>query len=299
MFNEIEKELGETGTYYTKKIISLAILEDEKDLTSDGIFSENDISEANLISREKTSVVGLILIPLILEEMGLENVGKLIKFYVSEGDTVENNTKIATIKTKTALLLKAERIILNFITHLSGIANLTKQYLKELEGTKVKLNDTRKTLPGLRYLEKYAVKKAGGFNHRLNLSHMLMIKNNHIDASKSISNAVEKLRSTYLEKCPPIIVECRNQAEVLEAVQAKPSRILLDNMDTDMLNICLPLIPKEIDAEISGGVSLANIRKLALSSPTRPADFISVGRITHSAPIADFSLRINRIYGDI
>ena len=165
--------------------------------------------------------------------------------------------------------------------------------LRELEGTGVRLLDTRKTLPGFRHLEKYAVRVAGGVNHRMNLWEMLMVKDNHIDAAGSITRAVASLRE-HFHPCPPIEVECRGAAEVREAVACRPARILLDNMGSAELRNVLPLIPPEIEAEISGGVTLENIRELALSSRERPADFISVGRLTHSAPSADFSMRMER-----
>ncbi|MBP3731346.1 MAG: nicotinate-nucleotide diphosphorylase (carboxylating), partial [Mailhella sp.] len=130
-------------------------------------------------------------------------------------------------------------------------------------------------------------------NHRMDLAELLMIKDNHIDAAGTITRAVSALRRCY-SPCPPIEVECRGRQEVEEAVACAPDRILLDNMDSKMLGVVLPLIPASIEAEISGGVTLDNIRELALSSSVRPADFISVGRITHSAPSADFSMRIER-----
>lgn len=295
MLYDLDEIFGKIGTRYVRDIVRLSLEEDEKDLTSDGIFLFSDISEGKLIAREDTCIVGLPLIPLIFQELGVQDVDKVYTVHVKDGDFLKNNDIAVSFKASTAILLKAERIILNFITHLSGVANLTKLYLKELEGSSTQLLDTRKTLPGHRYLEKYAVRIAGAKNHRMHLSEMLMIKNNHVDAAGSITNVVEKLRATYKAKCPPIIIECRNTEEVLEAVATKPSRILLDNMDIETLAYNLPLIPKNIEAEISGGVNLTSIRPLAFSSDIRPADFISVGRITHSAPIADFSLRINRL----
>lgn len=311
-------------TQYVQNIIRLALLEDERDLTAEGIFKKTDMAKAKLIARENTFIVGLPLIPLIFQEYYtiyeenismqegdeyseniiyqtkkqsplIGNITEMYSLHTEEGSFLHDNDIAVTFYAPTVMLLKVERIILNFITHMSGIANKTKLFLKELEGTKVKLLDTRKTLPGHRYLEKYAVRIAGGQNHRKNLSDMLMIKNNHVDAAGSITLAIETLRKTYQEKCPPIVVECRDKEEVLEAIKSKPTRILLDNMNVESLALILPLIPYEIEAEISGGVNLQTIRSLALSSQTRPADFISVGSITHSAPIADFSLRIQTV----
>ncbi len=295
MAEQLCEIFGQKGADFVRKIIRLALDEDEQDLTANGIFAENDMSYGKLIARQDTCVVGLVLIPAILQELGVSEPEKLYSLKVREGSYLKDMEIAAEFEMNTALLLKAERIILNFITRLSGIANYTKLYLKELTGTGVTLLDTRKTLPGHRYLDKYAVRVAGAKNHRMTLADMLMVKNNHVDAVGSITKAVEKLRQTYGTSCPPIIVECRDKNEVLEAVGAAPQRILLDNMSIPELSENLPLIPRTIEAEISGGVNLKTIRDLALSCKTRPADFISVGSITHSAPIADFSLRVRRL----
>jgi nicotinate-nucleotide pyrophosphorylase (carboxylating) len=205
---------------------------------------------------------------------------------------VEKGNIVATINGQTRLVLKAERIILNFISHLSGIANLTASYVKELAGTSTRLLDTRKTLPGLRYPEKYAVLAGGGLNHRFSLEDMLMLKDNHIDAAGSITRAVQLVRKTY-SPCPPLEVECRNLDEVKEAALAGVNRIMLDNMDLPTLKKALLLIPKAIESEVSGGITRECIGELARLSPSGP-DFISVGRLTHSAPAADFSIKFAR-----
>lgn len=295
MSEQLENIFGTQGAGFVRSIVRLALEEDGQDLTSDGIFDGNDMSCGKLIARQDTYIVGLPVIPVVFEELGVCEPQRLYTLKAAEGSFLHNNDTAAEFEANTALLLKAERIILNFITRLSGIANLTKQYLRELEGTGVTLLDTRKTLPGHRYLDKYAVRAAGAENHRMNLSDMLMVKNNHVDAAGSIGGAVEKLRAAYGKNCPPIVVECRDAKEVDEAVSVKPKRILLDNMSVQELADNLPRIPKSIEAEISGGVNLGTVRALALSCKSRPADFISVGSITHSAPIADFSLRVKRL----
>ncbi len=278
---------------YVKQCISLALEEDGPDLTAEGIFAPDHTMRATIIAKEASIVAGLPLIPHIFAEYGASGGGTCFwQPCVSEGAKVEKDTELLRLHGASVDMLKLERVILNFLTHLSGIANLTAQYVAALEGTGVRLLDTRKTLPGLRWPEKYAVRIGGGYNHRRNLKELLMLKDNHIDASGSITKAVQKLRATY-SPCPPIEVECRNGEEVREAVSAKADRIMLDNMNVAELSQCLPLIPKAIEAEISGGVNLETIRELALSAhDTRPADFISVGRLTHSAPTADFSMRI-------
>ncbi len=286
----------EISLQYVNKCIALALEEDGPDLTAQGIFAQQHTVRAYIVAKEDTFVAGLPLIPLIFAEYGAQGGGSCFwQACVTEGAFVSKGTEIVRVHGASIDILKLERVILNFISHLSGIANLTQVYVKALEGTGVRLLDTRKTLPGLRWLEKYAVRIGGGYNHRRDLTELLMLKDNHIDASGSITKAVETLRATY-NPCPPIEVECRHADEVREAVTAKADRIMLDNMGVEGLSQCLPLIPKHIEAEISGGVNLENIRELALSAhDTRAADFISVGRLTHSAPCADFSMRMGSI----
>lgn len=272
------------------KSINTALDEDGSDLTSRAIFAPEQQSTAMLVAKEASIVAGLPVIPIVLKQAErFEYSPWECSFAVEEGSTVKEGTVLAEVTASTRLILKAERIFLNFITHMSGIANLTAKYVKELEQSPSRLLDTRKTLPGLRYPEKYAVLAGGGYNHRFNLEDMLMLKDNHIDAAGGISAAVKTLRATYAP-CPPIEVECRNLAEVEEAVNAAADRIMLDNMDIPTASKAMGLIPQTIETEISGGVSLDSIGKLGRITP-RPPDFISVGRLTHSAPVADFSLR--------
>ena len=279
------------GLEHLGTAISLALEEDGPDLTAEGIFPPATAIRARIVAKEDTLVAGLPLIPLILSIYAAQGGEQALwQPCVAEGSTVPSGTEVARIHGPAATVLKVERVILNFVTHLSGIANLTRLYVDRLEGTGVRLLDTRKTLPGLRWPEKYAVRVGGGHNHRRNLGEMLMLKDNHIDAAGSITTAVRTLREKYCP-CPPIEVECRNCEEVREAVLAAADRIMLDNMDVAGLAAALPLIPAQSEAEISGGVTLENIRDLALAG-TRRADFISVGRLTHSAPAADFSMRI-------
>ncbi len=281
------------GMQHLKSAIILALQEDGPDLTAQGIFPPSQNIKATIWSKQDSLVTALPLIPIIFQvhqELG----GSLCTWQalVQEGSFVTNETAIAHLEGPAIDILKLERVILNFITHLSGISNLTQKFVKALEGTGVKLLDTRKTMPGLRWPEKYAVRIGGGYNHRFNLTQMLMLKDNHIDTAGSILKAVQTLRSTY-NPCPPIEVECRNLQDVQEAVQAEPDRIMLDNMNIPTLKQCLPLIPTKLEAEISGNVHLDNIRELALADGVgRRANYISVGRITHSAKTADFSLRI-------
>jgi nicotinate-nucleotide pyrophosphorylase (carboxylating) len=178
---------------------------------------------------------------------------------------------------------------MNFICHLSGVANATHSFVQAVEGTGVRVLDTRKTTPGQRYLEKYAVRMGGGHNHRANLEDMLMLKDNHIDQAGSITEAVRRVREAY-SPCPPLEVECRTIEDVREAVALAPERIMLDNMPPETAAEALKLIPPHIESEISGNVTLATIGRLAELRPT----CISAGAITHSAPVADFSMRLTQ-----
>ena len=281
---------GEAHTYL-ERLLDLALAEDGPDLTSQGIFSRRERLEALVLAKENAIVAGLPLVPLILERCELPASPWSWQALVQEGAQVEAGQNLVRIEAGAHALLKAERVILNFLCQLSGIASLTWRYVQELEGSGVRLLDTRKTPPGMRWPAKYAVLVGGGCNHRRNLAEMLMLKDNHLDAAGSIKDAIARLRSVYGPQCPPIEVECRNRTELLEAIEGGAERVMLDNLDAAALERLLPLVPKEIEAEVSGGVRFDNIRSLALASTRRP-DFISVGRITHSAPTVDFSMRI-------
>ena len=267
--------------------IRIALSEDGPDLTSMGLFEQEDIATAQIIAKEDTVISGLPLIELILEFADQENKCQ-VHLNVDEGEKISKGTLIAAIQGPAGLLLKAERVILNFISHMSGIATETRKYVDALDHSETILLDTRKTLPGLRYPEKYAVLCGGAKNHRLNLVEMLMLKDNHIDRAGSITSAVEKLRAKYDQECPPIEVECRTQEEVDEAVACKVERIMLDNMTFDEAKAAIATIPDEIETEISGNVTLETIAALAEAGP----DYISVGRITHSTKCSDMSMQI-------
>ncbi|MDC0335552.1 carboxylating nicotinate-nucleotide diphosphorylase [Pseudodesulfovibrio sp.] len=263
--------------------IRIALAEDASDLTSMGLFNESDMAQAMIVAKQDTIVAGLPIIPMILEFGGEDCQSHL---NVDDGDAVSAGTMVAALQGPALQLLKAERVIMNFLCHLSGIANMTAQYAEALKGTKTQLLDTRKTLPGLRFPEKYAVLAGGGKNHRLTLSDMLMLKDNHIDRAGSITQAVDALLRTHTP-CPPIEVECRTLEEVEEACQCKIQRIMLDNMDEKTMKTALGAIPDSIETEISGNISLDTIREIAELGP----NFISVGKLTHSAPSSDFSMQ--------
>jgi len=266
--------------------LELALAEDGLDLTSRAVFAPDDRSAAELVAKQQAVVAGLPLVPLVLD-LVQPGAGEGVQLLARDGEELTPGAVAARLDCPTLALLKAERVFLNMVCRLSGIATLTARYVRELAGTRSRLLDTRKTTPGLRHVEKYAVLCGGGENHRLDLEEMLMLKDNHIDRAGGITPAVAALRRAYAP-CPPIEVECRTLDEVREAVAAAVDRIMLDNMDQDTQRRALAQIPDRIPTEISGGVSLENIRDLAILGPT----YISVGRLTHSAPAADFSLRM-------
>ncbi|MDR2489566.1 MAG: carboxylating nicotinate-nucleotide diphosphorylase [Desulfovibrio sp.] len=283
---------GEAGAHLMRAVKD-ALAEDGPDLTSNAVFSPEDVLYAYIVAKQDTLLAGMPVAPIVLEESArLEPGAWSYSSPAGEGSFLRAGATALSLTGSARILLRAERVILNFISHLSGIANLTSAYVKALEGTGVRLLDTRKTLPGMRYPEKYAVLVGGGCNHRKNLGELLMLKDNHIDAAGGITPAVAALRTAY-RPTPPIEVECRTLNEVAEAVACEVSRIMLDNMSPDMLRRALELVPARVEVEISGGVTLENIADIARSGATRNADFISVGRLTHSAPAADFSMRVS------
>lgn len=270
---------------YLERLIRLSLEEDGRDLTSEALFSETDRADAVIRAKQDTRIVGLPIIPLILAQLP----GPVhVHFAVAEGGRITEGTYVARLHGQARTLLKAERVILNFIGRLSGIANLTEAFCQRIAGTGVCLLDTRKTTPGLRYAEKYAVIMGGGSNHRLNLSSMLMLKDNHIDRAGGITPAVRRLLAAY-DPCPPIEVECRTLQEVQEAAVLPVKRIMLDNMPPEEMTRALSMIPETMETEISGGVSLDTVADLARLRPT----FISAGALTHSAICADISMSID------
>lgn len=206
-----------------------------------------------------------------------------LNWLFADGDVVFKNQTICSIEGDLIQILKAERVALNFLGRLSGIATLTREYAKAVTGTKTQILDTRKTTPLFRELEKKAVVHGGGQNHRFNLSDALLVKDNHISLIGGIEKAVERIRQHSNLK---LEVEASNLDQVKQCVALKVDRILLDNMSNETLADALKLIPPEIKTEASGNMNLARVRSVAELG----VDFISVGALTHSAPTADVSL---------
>ncbi|MFW5730867.1 MAG: carboxylating nicotinate-nucleotide diphosphorylase [Desulfonatronovibrionaceae bacterium] len=269
---------------FLRRLIDLSLEEDGTDLTSNAAFPEHSSARAVVTAKEDCVVAGLPIAACILDRIPGQCSLSLL---AGEGEHAAPGSRLMSISGQTRKILKAERIILNFLARLSGIATLTRSFCSKLEGTGVTLLDTRKTTPGHRYPEKYAVLVGGAMNHRLNLEQMLMLKDNHIDGLGSITAAVRALRAAYVP-CPPIEVECRNTDHVREAVSAGVDWIMLDNMSIPEIEKALQIIPQKISSEVSGGITLDNIEGFAALKP----DYISTGAITHSAPGIDLSMRI-------
>ena len=266
------------------KIIKDALLEDipNEDVTTNCIIDEGSISTVDLLAKEEGIIAGLDVYKRVFEILG----GVEIKLFNKDGDKVFRGDKVAMLKGSTRSLLLGERLALNLLQRMSGIATLTNRYVKEIEHTNAKLLDTRKTTPNLRILEKYAVKCGGGNNHRFNLSDGIMLKDNHINAAGSIQRAVDLCRknSSFVRK---IEVETENLDMVKEALAAKADIIMLDNMDIDTAKKAVEIINNEALTEFSGNVSLENIKSVAEIG----VDYISVGALTHSAKILDLSMK--------
>ena len=273
--NGLEPEL-------VQALVDLAISEDlmgGTDVTSLATIPEIQISELDLVTRSPGVIAGINIAALVFLSVASKKID--IELCVEDGKKVEANTCLLTAKGSTIELLTAERTALNFIGHLSGIATTTNKWVNEISGTNAKVRDTRKTTPGLRLLEKYAVKAGGGTNHRMSLNDQALIKDNHIVASGSIKSAVEKVK----DKLPELEfeVEVDNLDQLNEALAVDAKLILLDNFSIEDLKKAVVTVSKKAKLEASGGITLENARKIAETG----VDFLAVGALTHSAPVLD------------
>lgn len=264
------------------ELVKAAIKEDmpRGDITTESLGLKPRQGRAFLKAKEDIILSGTL--PFEETVLSLEPNAK-VKWYFEEGQSILKMQNICAIEGDLVQVLKSERVALNFLGHLSGVATHTHRFVKKLSGTQTKILDTRKTTPGLRDLEKRAVVHGGGTNHRLNLSTAILIKDNHIALMGGITAAVERVR---MHSDLPIEVEARTVEEVKEALKLKVQRLLLDNMDNETLKKSLDLIPDEVETEASGNMNLERIRSIAELG----VDYISVGALTHSAPVADVSL---------
>ncbi len=252
------------------------------DITTQSLIPPDKTARARLMAREKGVLCGVSCARLAFQ---LTDKKVRLTFHKKDGDALSAKDCVAEIEGPMRAILTAERVALNFLTHLSGIASLTQKYVQAVEGTKAKILCTRKTLPNLRLLEKYAVTQGGGHNHRFGLYDAILIKDNHLACVGSIKEAVSRARALVGSRLK-VEVEVDTLAQLEEALATSADIIMLDNFSVFDLRKAVEKVGSGILLEASGGISLANVRNVAETG----VDFISVGAITHSAPSLDLAL---------
>jgi nicotinate-nucleotide pyrophosphorylase (carboxylating) len=271
------------------QLIDIAFAEDigEGDHTSLATINANETGKSVIVAKDNGIIAGLGLVEYIFKKV---DPTLLVEFKKQEGDVVNNGDVVLYVSGSSRSMLTAERTVLNFIQRLSGVATQTAKYVKELDGLHTKILDTRKTTPGMRMLEKWAVSIGGGQNHRIGLYDMILIKDNHVDFSGGIENAIDRTKS-YLQANNlnlKIEIETRSIDEV-KRVLAKGGvhRIMLDNFNPELLKEAVQLINKQYETEASGGITLQTLRSYAETG----VDYISSGALTHSVKAMDLSMR--------
>jgi nicotinate-nucleotide pyrophosphorylase (carboxylating) len=299
------------------ELIRRALAEDvgSGDVTSLATLPATAVAHARIIAKAFLVCAGLPLAERVFRAL---DAGAATKLIANDGDAVEKGCELLQIHARARAVLTAERTALNFLAHLSGIATLTHRFVERLAGTSARIRDTRKTTPGLRMLEKYAVRMGGGTNHRIGLYDAILLKENHIALAGGVTAALGQAhayassqmksqeatayeatagpRSASPDNSLPIQIEVRNERELRDALDAGAESVLLDNMTPDAASRCVKLarsLRRECVVEISGGITLDNARAYAETG----ADFLSSGALTHSAPAADLSLLVDSIEG--
>lgn len=255
-----------------------------EDITSVATISESAVVNAEFISRSAGVVSGLHVAAAVLEYCGINHYEVL----VDEGAKVSAGKVLITAQGNTRKLLLAERSALNFLSHLSGISTLTNQWVLAVSGTKCQIRDTRKTTPGLRHLEKFAVRMGGGVNHRLGLSQAALIKDNHILATGSISKAFNAIKKEFPGK--EIEIEVDSIEQLKEVISLKPELILLDNMSVEQCIEAVSITAGSVALEASGGITINNAKAYAATG----VNYLAIGALTHSAPTLDIGLDFKR-----
>jgi nicotinate-nucleotide pyrophosphorylase (carboxylating) len=264
-------------------LIRAALAEDlagGADITSEATIAAEANSYADFVARVDGVIAGSNIACAVMAEVGVTDVTQLKQ----DGDFVKAGEVLITVRGNTRAILLAERTALNFFGHLSGIATLTNKWVQEMSGTKCQVRDTRKTTPGMRVIEKYAVRMGGGVNHRMSLSDAALIKDNHIAAAGGVGSAFAKVRSTY--PSAEIELEVDTLDQLKEVLPLNPDLILLDNMSPEMCAQAVALVNGKCKLEASGGISIQSARAYAQSG----VDYIAIGALTHSAPVFDIGL---------
>jgi nicotinate-nucleotide pyrophosphorylase (carboxylating) len=277
---ELAARLGDAGLdpQAVDTIVRLALAEDgDTDVTSEPIFDADASAVADLVTRKPGVVAGVPVAAAVFETLGLSATPR-----AADGDRVEAGDVLLTVEGPLVPLLRAERTALNFLTHLSGIATVTRRWADAIAGTGARVRDTRKTLPGLRVLQKYAVRCGGGVNHRMSLADAALIKDNHVAAAGSVTAAFAAVQAPGLR----VQVECDTLEQLREALGAGARSILLDNMSVADMKEAVRLTRGRAELEASGGLTVDRARDVAETG----VDYLAVGALTHSAPALDIGL---------
>lgn len=274
-----------TMTLQADHLILEALKEDisSEDVTTNSVMKEAVRGEVQLICKQDGIIAGLNVFARVFQ---LLDAGTEVEFFCKDGDAVKSGEQMGVVRGDIRVLLSGERVALNYLQRMSGIATYTNSVVKLLEGSKTKLLDTRKTTPNMRIFEKYAVRVGGGFNHRYNLSDGVLLKDNHIGAAGSVRKAVEMARE-YAPFVRKIEVEVENLDMVKEALEAGADIIMLDNISPEEMKEAVRIIDGRAETECSGNVTKENIARLTAIG----VDYISSGALTHSAPILDISMK--------
>ena len=270
-------------------LILMALKEDisSEDITTNSVMREYKKGTAQLICKQDGIIAGL---PVFERTFHLIDEKTEVKFYAKDGDSVKKGEILAEVTGDIRVILSGERTALNFLQRMSGIATYTNNVVKLLEGSNIKLLDTRKTTPNIRIFEKYAVKIGGGNNHRYNLSDGILLKDNHIGAAGGVKNAI-KMAKEYAPFVRKIEVEVENLQMMKEALEAGADIIMLDNMTPEMMKEAVKMAEGKAVTECSGNITKENIKNVIETG----VDYISSGALTHSAPILDVSLKNLRV----
>ncbi|RHQ99351.1 carboxylating nicotinate-nucleotide diphosphorylase [Peptoclostridium sp. AF21-18] len=265
-------------------MIREALIEDipNEDISTNSVVGEESRSTVDLICKADGVIAGLGVYKRVFDILGDVE----IEFFVKDGDKVQNKQLLAKLTGSTRNLLMGERVALNYLQRMSGIATMTNKFVEKLEGSNTKLLDSRKTIPNLRILDKYSVKMGGGNNHRMNLSDAVMLKDNHIGAAGGVKEAIEAARN-YASFVTKIEVEVETLDMVKEAVEAGADIIMLDNMDLETAKKALEIIDHRAIVEFSGNVTLDNIEEIGKIG----VDVVSSGALTHSVKALDISMK--------
>jgi nicotinate-nucleotide pyrophosphorylase (carboxylating) len=266
-----------------RDLIKRALAEDlqgGEDITSVATVSGSEKVVADFVARKTGVIAGIDMARTVLEEVGLTDIAVLVQ----DGAAVKAGDIVMTVRGDTRAILLAERTALNFLGHLSGIATLTRTWVDAIAGTSCKIRDTRKTTPGMRLLEKYAVRMGGGTNHRMSLSDAALIKDNHIAAAGGVAQAFSKVRAKYPHS--EIEIEVDTLEQLREVLPLKPDLVLLDNMTPAQCEEAVAIVNGATQLEASGGISLENAKAYSATG----VNYLAIGALTHSAPVFDIGL---------